>query len=1425
MMQKFIILLVSLLFSFGANAQLEINLSTASAPTPGGTVDVNVSVSNFDNIAITQYSLQWDSLVVSFDSLLNVTDELAQFSAGNIGTPETTASGLDGVINVSWSHSTTNGFSIPDNTTMYTIRLNVVGSDCDSTAFELGNVIEVLDGNLDNVTVDFTPLPIAIPGTDCESGGGGGGGGNELLTLSGSNLSGDAGSNVCMAVTVENFTDVLAAQGGMSWDPSVLSYTGVQNFGFSDFGDAFTEDNTDTGLLSFLWFDDTTVNPVSLADGTTLFEVCFDLIGDAGSSSTVSFIDSPTLEFSDGDSNPIPFTTNSSIISVNSGGGGGGGNDLLTLSGSNLSGNAGSNICMSITVENFADVLSAQGGMMWDPSVLSYTGVQNFGFAGFENAFTENNTDSGMLSFLWFDDTTVNPVTLADGSTLFDICFDIIGAGGSSSTVNFVDNPSIEFSDSNTNPIPFTTTTNTISVSGGGGGGGGSADLTISIENAMGDTGSNVCIPVVVDGLTDIQSLQGGITWDDSQLTYTGIQNVNDDLSSLATGENGDVLSFVWFDDSGVNPVTLPDGSTIFEICFDIIGGDGTTQISFAENPPLEFSDPDANVVEFDANPGILTIGEVVTGTFSLGCANSTLQGGENGCIDITTVNFTNIAAVQLSITWDASQLTYTGAENFNGAIGTVQFNQTGTNEVGLTWDSSNGQGVTVSDGTTMFSLCFDAVSCNGADLTGSLEFISGSQVPIEIGDGNANTVPFSFQPCNYIVDCDGEPPTCGVNFGVANISPPTCFGGTNGGISINPSVTGAGCSIVSCTWFQGTPGGQVIPSTDCNLTGVPPGDYFLVVTTTDGVSQQTFQEDYTIPNTPPFTITSQIFNVSCNSLGSVTATITGGSGSYLCEWQHNGAIGCSIGGLESGTYTLLITDSILGCSQVEEFSVGIDFNLIATATPTGADCGGGTISVTLNQAGSFNYAWSHGGPNSAVQTGLDPGTYNVTVTDEDGNCTATTSAVVDFEATPVMIEPLPIATTGTTCNGNDGTASFNIVGGCLPYDCSITAPDGSIIPCSGQNLIESLAAGEYDVLITDGSTSPGISASFIIEEFETIIATFSATNVSMTGPGQILINDISGGVEPYTCTWTTTDGGGLIQGDCNQTMLEVGTYFLTITDANGCTFETGGIPVTDLDPGPPDVGDQFITDVGCGNDCNGAWTASITGAGPFIYALTNSDGEVIESSELPISDLCKGEYDLVVTDVLGQQTTITITIGGPEALTSTEDVGSGDCDDGSGNGSIFIIASGGVGGYTYLWSNGDTTANPENLSAGIYQVVVTDDNDCSIEMIFEVEECPDTGGPESCGSSSTVLTPNRDGVNETLNVICASDYPNTFGVYDRFGRVIFETTNYDGQWDGTDMNGDIVTEGVYYWVMDSTFDNGDHRIFKGYVNVIRETR
>jgi gliding motility-associated-like protein len=93
---------------------------------------------------------------------------------------------------------------------------------------------------------------------------------------------------------------------------------------------------------------------------------------------------------------------------------------------------------------------------------------------------------------------------------------------------------------------------------------------------------------------------------------------------------------------------------------------------------------------------------------------------------------------------------------------------------------------------------------------------------------------------------------------------------------------------------------------------------------------------------------------------------------------------------------------------------------------------------------------------------------------------------------------------------------------------------------------------------------------------------------------------------------------------------------------------------------------------------------------------------------------LISGNYTLVVTDNFNCSRTTSITISQPtSALTLASSITNVSCFAGN-DGAIDITPSGGNGSYQYLWSNGSTSQNLQNLLLGSYSVVVTDLKNCS---------------------------------------------------------------------------------------------------------------
>jgi len=140
------------------------------------------------------------------------------------------------------------------------------------------------------------------------------------------------------------------------------------------------------------------------------------------------------------------------------------------------------------------------------------------------------------------------------------------------------------------------------------------------------------------------------------------------------------------------------------------------------------------------------------------------------------------------------------------------------------------------------------------------------------------------------------------------------------------------------------------------------------------------------------------------------------------------------------------------------------------------------------------------------------------------------------------------------------------------------------------------------------------------------------------------------------------------------------------------------------------------LVDPLCYNDQNGTATATgMGGVSPYTYTWSNGATGSVNNT------LQGGAFTVTVTDNVGTTATANDILTDPaELLISTS--GSEICD-GNTNGTVSVLASGGTGGITYLWTNGATSSTVSNLPLGLYSVTVTDGNGCSI--IGEAEVNP----------------------------------------------------------------------------------------------------
>jgi hypothetical protein len=582
---------------------------------------------------------------------------------------------------------------------------------------------------------------------------------------------------------------------------------------------------------------------------------------------------------------------------------------------------------------------------------------------------------------------------------------------------------------------------------------------------------------------------------------------------------------------------------------------------------------------------------------------------------------------------------------------------------------STGGQAtVSVSGGTTPYSYLWSPSGDTTAIATG----LTAGANSVVVTDANGCTITrnFTISTTNTLVATTSQTDVL-------------CFGANTGSASVVPS--GAPGPF---TYVWSPSGGSADTAT--NLTA---GNYSVTITSANGCS---IVKNFTIIEPTEIIVTpnSQV-DVTCNggANGSVSVTVTGGTGAYTYSWAPSGGTAATANGLSAGTYTVTVQDANL-CTKTQSFTITEPTILAATTSKTDVSCNGGTNgTATVNATGgtgAYTYSWSPAGGTAATASGLAAGTYTVTI--QDANFCQTT-------ATVTITEPAILAATASqtdvTCNGSsNGTATVTPTGGTAPYTYSWSPSGGTAATASG------LSPGTYTATITDANGCIA-TQTVTITEPAALAVTPSHTDVSCNGGanGTATVNVI-GGTGAYTYSWAPSGGTA-----ATASGLSAGTYTATITDANGCsTVET----FTITQPAVLSV-TSSQTDVSCNGGSNGSATVNVTGGtGAYTYSWAPSGGMAATAS-----GLSTGTYTATITDANGCIATQTVIITEPAILTATISKTDVSCNGGT-NGTATVNVTGGTGVYSYSWApSGGTAATASGLSAGTYTATITDANGC----------------------------------------------------------------------------------------------------------------
>lgn len=561
---------------------------------------------------------------------------------------------------------------------------------------------------------------------------------------------------------------------------------------------------------------------------------------------------------------------------------------------------------------------------------------------------------------------------------------------------------------------------------------------------------------------------------------------------------------------------------------------------------------------------------------------------------------------------------------------------------------------------------------------------------------------------CVYVIPFTITAPA-GINFTTAVVNT-TCNGGSNGSITFNAPSGGTSpyqYSVDNGGTFQV---GNV-------FNGLTAGTYNLVVRDANGCLQN---GTATINEPTAVTLVTNSTDLTCNGNNSGTLLIVanGGTGAYQYS-NNNGSTfqpGFSFFGLAANTYNIVVTDAN-GCIGTATVIINQPAPLVANYVATPASCNGvcdGTIQVNA-AGGTAPYLYSSNNgvvySTNSLLTGLCAGTYQMMVKD-DNNCVVGSSQNI----TEPSALSFNTVITPSTCGNPNGTITVNAIGGSGGYQYS--NDNGSTFQAS--NIFNGLTAATYNVVVEDLNGCQHTIPVVVPNEASPIINAVFVTD--------LLCNSICNGEIDVLATGgtgaLTYDIGGAGQANGLFNNLCANAYTVTVTDINGCVATTS---VNLLEPTVLTF-TSTPTPLICFNDNSGEISINANGGtGVYLYSYDNGASFLSFSSQ---GNLAAGNYNLIVQDANGCQTTGTETVTQPTQLTISNQTSTNASCFGSCDGTATVAATGGTtsGIYTHIWGSGvggPLQSAVNGLCAGTYDVTIVDDNGCTVTTLFNITQPP----------------------------------------------------------------------------------------------------
>ena len=630
-----------------------------------------------------------------------------------------------------------------------------------------------------------------------------------------------------------------------------------------------------------------------------------------------------------------------------------------------------------------------------------------------------------------------------------------------------------------------------------------------------------------------------------------------------------------------------------------------------------------------------------------------------------------------------------------------------------------------------------------------------------------------------------------------------SCFGGTNGLASVNAS---GGTAPYMYSW-NSAPAQSTVTATSLGA-----GAYTVIVTDANGCVSSS---SVAITQPPVLTGNVNVASVTCNggTNGSAQINLSGGVPPYASVWNSSPLqYGNSALNLVAGNYMVNVTDAN-GCTFSSPANISQPAPLSASIpAATNVSCFGGTNgSATANANGGtapYNYAWNTiPAQNNANATGIIAGNYTVTVTDANGCATVSTISITQ----PALLTVQP-SSGDTVCPGQQALVGVTAAGGTAPYNYNWNNNLGN----NPTHTVTPAVATNYTVNITDANGCMSQPASVFIDVFQFLTSNLTmTTSAPLCDGGTTTVGaNVTGNTGSLTWVWQnqTWNSGGPFTVQPSQTT----AYVVTVTNqcgvsvSNSSTIVVHPLPVISLTPqsisGCDHVPVAFADTDPNNAGCTYTWDFgdSFTGTGSSITHNYTGTGLFTVNVILTSPFGCVGQGS-TTADVITYQSPVADFTVASNVVSELEPT-------------FMFIDACSPNTIGWEWDFGDNTTDnipsPAHTYAqrGAYvtRLIATSTGGCT-----DTTEMPVRIEPEFTIYVPNAFTPNGDGKNDIFFAYGNEITAFTMNVFDRWGNLVFASTDIEHGWDGRASDGSrIAQQDVYvYRIAVIDFEGKSHRV------------